>query len=410
MISKVSLALFVVSLIGCGKSNDPRMEKILKSRENRESANGKGIAFGPPTGTIPDGDGSGSGTSSNGGGSDGSGGSNGSGTPGVPGSGGGSSGSIANIGFYCSKDSSKTIGTHMHKATGVSVKLFNAGGIIVAEDGDVSRAQSRRTSIMTSKTAELNFGSVPDGVYYVAFCDVAQHAVCNIPPDRRADPIDKDDGKYSKAIVGFADNVSISNNKVIAVGKTDVLFPMPQTKAEEELCSDIDSPLIIDLAGDGIALSSIASGVSFDIDGNGKSNHTAWTIDADDAFLAIDLNANGAIDSGAELFGNHSIGPDGQKSANGFLSLAKYDSNRDGRIDSSDAVFFKLRLWADRNHNGISEADELSDLEALGIVSIGLDYVEMLEKDQHGNEVRQRSLVKFKDKERVIVDAWLRRF
>lgn len=434
MIAKISLATLLVSLVGCGGSSnkDPRMEKIMKEREARRNA-GDSIAFGLPPETLPDsGNGGGSGGNNPNGGGAGSGsntgipGGSGGSTTGIPGTGGGGSpgsggsggsdtgraptSSIANIAFYCSKDSSTVIGTSMHKATGVSFKVFNLSGVAISEDSDILRAQSRRTSIMTNKTADISFSnSVPDGTYYIAFCDASQHAACNIPADRRSDPMDKDDGKYSKAIVGYADNVSIQGNKVIAVGKTEVLFPLPQTQAEKEACAKIDSPLIIDMAGDGIALTSMSAGVSFDIDGDGEKNETAWTIDADDAFLALDANLNGSIDSGAELFGNHSIGPDGQKSANGFLSLAKYDANRDGRIDAADAVFSQLRLWADRNHNGVSEADELMSLGSAGIVSIELDYVELVERDSHGNEIRQRSLVRFKDKERVIVDAWLRR-
>ncbi len=433
MIAKVSLAALLVSLVGCGGSNakDPRMEKIMKDREASRNS-GDGVAFGLPPETIPgSGNGGAGGGNNPGGGSGGAGngsstnggsggsGSGGSNSPGSGGSSGGSSGdsgsrgpssSVANIAFYCSKDSTNQIGTSMHKATGVSFKVFNMSGAVVAEDGDMGRAQSRRTSILTAKTADISFGaSVADGLYYIAFCDASQHAACTIPADRRSDPIDKDDGKYSKSIVGYADNVSIQGNKIIAVGKTEVLFPLPQTQAEKEACSKVDSPLIIDTAGDGIALTSMSSGVSFDIDADGAKNETAWTVDADDAFLALDLNGNGSIDSGAELFGNHSIGPDGQKSANGFLSLAKYDENRDGKIDAADSVFAKLRLWFDKNHNGISEADELVSLEDAGIVSISLDYVELVERDSHGNEIRQRGLVQFKDKERVIVDAWLRR-
>jgi len=52
--------------------------------------------------------------------------------------------------------------------------------------------------------------------------------------------------------------------------------------------------------------------------------------------LPIDLNGNGRIDSGAELFGNHT---GGKSFANGFDALAQYDDNRDGKIDAADAVF-----------------------------------------------------------------------
>lgn len=416
MIVKISLTALVVSLVGCGEAGgkDPRMQKMMKDRESADSSS-RGVQFGLPPEADPN-DGSGSGGNGSGNGNDGgsgsneNGGSSGGSSGGSGGSSGGPGGSITNIAFYCSKDSSAKIGTHMHKASAVSFKVFNLSGAVVSEDADMTRATARRTSILNSKSASLAFSnSVPDGQYYIAFCDAGQHSSCTIPADRRSDPMDKDDGKYSKAIVGYADKVSIQGNKIVSVGKTEVLFPLPQSDAEKELCSSIDSPLIIDMAGDGIALSSLAGGVSFDIDGDGAKNETAWTVDADDAFLALDVNENGSIDSGAELFGNHSIGPDGRKSANGFLSLAKYDDNRDGKISAADAIYAKLRLWSDKNHNGISEASELASLESAGILAIELDYVELVERDSHGNEIRQRSLVQFADKVRVIVDAWLRR-
>ena len=60
-------------------------------------------------------------------------------------------------------------------------------------------------------------------------------------------------------------------------------------------------PLVLDLGAPGIALTSLAAGVAFDINGDGVKDQVAWTA-GDDGFLAFDANHNGVIDNGSELF------------------------------------------------------------------------------------------------------------
>ena len=132
-------------------------------------------------------------------------------------------------------------------------------------------------------------------------------------------------------------------------------------------------PLALDMDGDGIETNSNLDGtqILFDHNGDGIKIGTGW-LRPDDAWLVLDLNGNGTIDSGRELFGVDTILKNGTLAPDGFSALRDQDSNADGLIDSSDAVFTSLRVWRDLNQDGVSQANELSTLVASHIVSIGV--------------------------------------
>lgn len=163
------------------------------------------------------------------------------------------------------------------------------------------------------------------------------------------------------------------------------------------------SPLVMDISGDGIALSALggAGSVYWDINSDGQREAAGWVADGT-GILCIDNNSNGTIDDNSELFGNQpSTGI-----ANGFQALAAFDSNSDGVINASDTDFANLLVWVDENADGVSQSGELHTLSALNITSIDLSYSNV-SYQINGNDIRQESTFVMDGNTRTIVDAWL---
>ena len=130
-------------------------------------------------------------------------------------------------------------------------------------------------------------------------------------------------------------------------------------------------PLMLDLDGDGLELKRADGSILFDHNADTIKTGTGW-IGADDGILVRDLNANGTIDSGRELFGIDTLKADGKNAVNGFDALADLDSNADGQLNAADLAWSSLQVWRDLDQDGVSDAGELLGLDALRISRIGV--------------------------------------
>ena len=112
------------------------------------------------------------------------------------------------------------------------------------------------------------------------------------------------------------------------------------------------SPIIIDTDGKGFHLTSARNGVLFDIAGNGRLVQMAWT-------AAGSWSGRVALISG----------------------------------------FFSLRLWIDKNHDGLAEPDEVFTLPELGVFSASLRYRTSRREDIFGNLFRYKARINLTDPE-----------
>lgn len=140
----------------------------------------------------------------------------------------------------------------------------------------------------------------------------------------------------------------------------------------QEACSvipiPVGSPLVVDLDGEGIELGSERA--RFDLAATGEFARIP-ILRGNAALLVLDLDEDGRIESGAELFGNATACGEA-RCADGTRALAQHDLDGDWVIDAADPVYDRLQLWHDADHDGQSTPRELTPLAAAGIVEIGL--------------------------------------
>lgn len=123
----------------------------------------------------------------------------------------------------------------------------------------------------------------------------------------------------------------------------------------------------------------------FDLDKDGTEEEIS-SLQSGSGFLALDLNGDGVINDGGELFGT--------KSGNGFADLAKYDQDGNGWIDEADDIWKKLLIWT-KDEDGNDKLYHLSDLGvgAIGLGNVSTQFSLNSEKDnQHNAMIRNTGI------------------
>ncbi len=293
----------------------------------------------------------------------------------------------------CSDGRTNTVGTNVASASSLTLKVYNEAGQVACTLTD---------TVAMKAQVKNNYISIRN---------------CNLP-----------NGEYSLVVIspnnkvlGAPTQFDISAGAITNGSKVHVLADsnVGRTGAlayQGYPCDTTASPLYIDFRTQASwdFLSAPQDGVLFDILGANNSpaytkSQISWFTEGRMAMLALP-DQNGQVNNIDQLFGNNTKDANGNFAANGFLALAKHDSNADQMIDANDPVFASLRLWFDKNRDGVAQARELETLSARSVVSLDLAYdPNFAEVDQYGNEILYKSVVNLRNGQmKPMFDVWFK--
>lgn len=272
-------------------------------------------------------------------------------------------------------------------ATGAVSSTLNAGDTVTAtvtlsEAATVPAGASAYQTVNNlivglSYTVQYELGEQGNPDSHTMVAKVVSGSVWNAGTELASDTYTQTDAtatlhSFTFTATSTTATLVFTNTDTSASSSTGVTLNRASIMTTDESARHAATPLVLDLNDDGVQTVALNQGVVFDVANTGTANQTAWVSKAD-GFLVRDINHDGIINNGAELFGQGTLLENGTHAANGFAALAQFDANHDGKIDAKDAVFKELLVWRDANGDGISQATELLSMQKLGIVSFNLD-------------------------------------
>lgn len=156
--------------------------------------------------------------------------------------------------------------------------------------------------------------------------------------------------------VGMVDGSEMSFNLVLSMERERVESESVLLRSGGELVD----PLVVVLDGSHARLSE--KDIVFDLNMDGAPDRMPVPAPGS-GFLVLDLNEDGRVDNGSELFG--------PRTGNGFYELSLHDLDGNGWIDEADPVFRDLRVWVWEQ-----DADRLYTLPELDIGALYLRGLE----------------------------------
>ena len=123
-------------------------------------------------------------------------------------------------------------------------------------------------------------------------------------------------------------------------------------------------PLVIDLDGNGVDLTSLQSSTAyFDFGADGTREKTGW-FGKNDGVLVRDLDGDGQIENLQELLAS--------PTQDVITTLKGLDTNGDSKITSADSIWSSLQIWQDKDSDGITDAGELLSMSSVQLTEINL--------------------------------------
>lgn len=219
--------------------------------------------------------------------------------------------------------------------TGQDFELFSPAELAANTDAELSSVDIEATPPPANRQLSAGFGLVYEHHTVYRESESASFSAAGL--------IQTKDGKSIEFSVklNLSREFRLETNRTITAGD-------PEKKVD---------PLVINFDGNAAELSQTR--FEFDIDANGTTEQIA-ALRPSSGYLALDKNKDGVINNGSELFGPNS--------GNGFVELAKYDSDSNGFIDEADPIYKDLRIWQRRE-------DGSQQLIALGDKNIGAIYL-----------------------------------